>query len=258
MIIYDTDDATNEQWEIFNNELEMVDLDFMRSIDVDSQVDLLYSALSFAANKAFNVKQKFMEVKNDVKRKFIPNEVRKLLRKKLKLKKKILMSDKWTKNLRVEEELEKVTDELDSLLYNRRLEMENKAINKINKEPAYFYKYQRRFGKVSEPVADLKVKEGDNIKIVTDNKSKADVLNQQYCKMWTEPKIEYKVENSNAFFNNCYDCHKELDHYCDEDVINDNIENNTYIENNDTRPTLRNINFNTESIENYINNIINQ
>ena len=78
-------------------------------------------------------------------------------------------------------------------------------------------------------MADLKVKIGDTIKTATDNKSKADFLNEQYSKMWTEPKKEYKVKNSNTFFNNCYDCYKELDHYCDED----NIENNTHIEFND-------------------------
>ena len=61
LIIYYTDDVSSEQWEMFKNNLEAVDLDLMRSMDVDSQVDILYCALSIASKKALKVKQKFKD-----------------------------------------------------------------------------------------------------------------------------------------------------------------------------------------------------
>ena len=66
--------------------------------------------------------------------------------------------------------------------------------------------------------------------------------------MWTEHKPVYVVENSNVFFNNCYDCHKELNYYCEEDIINDNIDNNIYVEHNDNKLTLKSIIINAEKI----------
>ena len=106
---------------------------------------------------------------------------------KLKLSKRVLKSDEWKKNLRTEEELDKVNEELDLLLYNRRLEMENKAISRINSDPKYFYKYQKRFGKISEPIADLRVTKYDTEYVISDDKGKADTLNEQYSRMWSNP-----------------------------------------------------------------------
>ena len=72
----------------------------MRASDVNSQVDFMCRALNEASIEALNVKEKF---KTNVKRKFIPQEVGKLLRKKLKLRKRVLKNNKWTKNLELED-----------------------------------------------------------------------------------------------------------------------------------------------------------
>ena len=70
--------------------------------------------------------------------------------------------------------------------------MEDKAIRRMDSDPSYFFKYQRRFGKISEPVADLKVIKERKEVIVTDSKEKADVLSNQYKLVWSEP-IESEV-----------------------------------------------------------------
>ena len=175
----------------------------MKSMDINSQVDFLYNALLEASNGALLIKERF---KTNTKKKYISQDVRKLLRKKMKLKKLILKSDKWTKNKAVEEQLEEICGELDLMFYNRRVEMENKAISRINKDPSYFYKYQRRFGKMSEQIGDLKtVKNGKEI-LVTDNKDKADALNNQYSSVWSQPDENFLVKHSRMFFSACDEC----------------------------------------------------
>ena len=62
----------------------------------------------------------------------------------------------------VENEIEEINEKLDDLYLQRRKEMEDKAILRINSDPSYFYKYQRRFGKVTESVADLKIEKDGN------------------------------------------------------------------------------------------------
>ena len=51
----------------------------------------MYSALYEASSKGLNIKERF---KSNVKKKYIPQEVRKLLRRKMKLKKLVLKSEK--------------------------------------------------------------------------------------------------------------------------------------------------------------------
>ena len=55
----------------------------------------------------------------------------------------------------------------------------------MNSDPSYFFKYQRRFGKVTESVADLKVVKDGKESIITDSREKANVLSAQYKSVWT-------------------------------------------------------------------------
>ena len=119
----------------------------------------------------------------------------------MKLKKQILKSDKWAKNMAVQNKLDEICDELDLMLYNRRVEIENKAISRIDKDPSYFYRYQRRFGKMSEPIGDLKTVINGKESLATDNKDKADVLNCQYSSMRSQPDERFKVNDSRHFFS---------------------------------------------------------
>ena len=155
----------------------------------------------------------------------------------------------------VQNKLDEVSDELDLMLYNRRIEIENKAISRIDKDPSYFYKYQRRFGKMSEPIGDLKTIINGKEILVTDNKDKADALNHQYSSVWSQPDENFKIHDSRRFFAKCDECEREQNHYCDEDVTNDMIINNAMINIKQTKPTISDINFTAERIEGFIDEI---
>lgn len=181
LIQYDIDDASDSQWNDFNEILEDCDYELLRSMDLDAQVDYLYKALEMAANKCFNIKSKFkVKSSDDKKVRYIPKEVRNLLRKRIKLNRRLLSNSNWWKNLKTQEELEEVNERLDELYIERNRATENKAISKMNSDPKYFFKFQKRFSKKKDDIGDLTVKiDGKDI-TVTDDKEKANILSNQY------------------------------------------------------------------------------
>ena len=105
-VTYNIEDATDEQIDDFNNLLMNIDYEFMSSLDNNAQVDFMYKVLQDAAGKVFNVKEAFKDKNDENRRKrFIPKDVRNLLRRKIKLNKKVLSKDKWWENLKIQEEI---------------------------------------------------------------------------------------------------------------------------------------------------------
>ena len=79
LVTYNIDDANEDDWSNFSDELENVDTDIMKTMDLDSKVDYLYDALEKAAKKCFDIKEKFKEKEmSDKKTRYIPKKVRNL------------------------------------------------------------------------------------------------------------------------------------------------------------------------------------
>ena len=74
----------------------------------------------------------------------------------------------------------------------------------MNTDPKYFFKYQARFSKKKEKIADLKVKVNGHEKVISDDKEKAKVLSDQYRSVWSNPKEEYIVDNIDKFLMVAY------------------------------------------------------
>ena len=96
-------------------------------------------------------------------------------------------------------ELEDVEAKLDFSYQSRRKEKEKKAIEKINKNPNYFYYYAKRFFKTSNAIGNLIIKDGT---LVTGPYEKAEVLRKKYDTVASQPKSEYIVTNP----SHCFDC----------------------------------------------------
>ena len=110
LIKFNIDDATPDQWDNFREFLEYFDISIMESMTLNDNMDMLYTVISDCATKSFDIKEKFMNLPS---RRYIPQEVRKLLRRKLKLEKRTLKNKNWKKNLEVENELEEINVKLD-------------------------------------------------------------------------------------------------------------------------------------------------
>ena len=126
----------------------------------------------------------------------VPKDIRRLLRKKLKLSKKVLKSDNWKDNIKVKDKIEKVDDELFIHYNSKRLKAENEAIDKIKNDPSHFFKYANKFKKNSNNINILK----DGEKVVTNDVSKANILQAQYRSMWSNPSMDLKEQDIGEFF----------------------------------------------------------
>jgi hypothetical protein len=260
LIKYNVEDASKEEWEVFTDRMENTDMDFLKAMDVDSQVDYLYQALEDAARAAFSIKERFT---NKPKRRYIPQEVRKLLRRKSKLSKRILSKSNWVQNMKIMEELEDVTVALDEMYLSRRRDMEAKAISRMKSDPSYFYKYQRRFAKTSESIPDLKITVNDKVTVVSDDYGKAEALRRQYESVWSSPDSQYVIGDSLEFFHGCSGCKEDRVHICEEDIFMDAVLNNHMEEiinielNHSSKPCLSDIVFTTDRMEEVLNDIKN-
>ena len=101
----------NEGWSEFYEAMCAIDISIIENFSPEEQVEFFYNQLELNA-EAFLPKKYGFERKGDKKRKFIPDRIRKLLRKKLKLSKRNMNSLSWVKNHKNVEELEKVEYEL--------------------------------------------------------------------------------------------------------------------------------------------------
>ena len=94
----------------------------------EEQLECMYDLVDSAAEK-FLIKKKIYDTENNIKKKFIPGNVRKLLRKKLKLSKKKLSSKDWRVNHNIMEKLDDIDNEI-SIEYKKKRKIEKeRALN---------------------------------------------------------------------------------------------------------------------------------
>ena len=94
-----------------------------------------------------------------------------------------------------------------------------KAIDRMNSDPKYFFRYQKRFSKKKDEIGDLVTKINGKDVTATDDKMKANILSKQYKSIWSNPKEEYVVNDLNKFFGGCSLCRQESVHICQEDIF---------------------------------------
>ena len=106
----------------------------------------------------------------------IPKKVRQLMKRKSKLSKKIISSTKWWKNLEMEEELETIESELDNEYSKKKLKKETIAVEKLKKDPKYFYNYAKKASKSPNQIGS----------IIADPFEKAEKLRKQYKSVYSQ------------------------------------------------------------------------
>ena len=102
-------------------------------------------------------------------------------------------------NHRFKLKIEEIERELYLHYEERRIKVENEAIDKMREDPGYFYSYAKKFSKDQNRIADLKV--GDKM-VVKDNE-KADALQNQYKSVWSSPKIKVEKNLVEHYFSEC-------------------------------------------------------
>ena len=115
-----------------NNYICNYDIDSINNLDAEDQLDIMYNLFDEAAELHL-VRKKIIDHDNSVKRKFIPENIRKLLRKKLRLSKGKLDSNYWRKYHKLIEKIENIDEQLKAEYKKQRHVDENRALCKIKK-----------------------------------------------------------------------------------------------------------------------------
>ena len=119
------------------------------------------------------------------------------MRNKSNLSRTILKSKSGHKIAILRRRLNSVEEELEKLYRARRDKKENDAIQKIKKNPKFFYTYARKFSNVRTGIGPFI---DDNDELVTDNFQIAEMLKLQYEKYFSKPVQNAQIRNAEAFF----------------------------------------------------------
>ena len=105
--------------------------------------------------------------------------------------------------------------------FKKRFREENRALEKMEKDPSYFLKYTRRFGKKEGSIPSLKGPGG----LVSDGKAKAQILNKQYSSVWSVLFEPLTNDVITYLFKGCSECSAQTVHECKEDQLSEAILN---------------------------------
>ena len=103
----------------------------MDEYDADEMIEMMYKHMNDGCELFLEKKRIFQTTEEKKGKKFIPQNVRKLLRRKMKLSNKLLKSADWKANYKTLEELEEVEIELKESYKSRRLKHKSEVIEKI-------------------------------------------------------------------------------------------------------------------------------
>ena len=175
-------------WAAINEELEEVNWDNI--LDKSKSIDEIYNIFEKVVTEKCT-RHCPQRQNGDRKINFnIPDDRRALIRKKKKLNGKINYY-KYIETVGTDRKLEKVKLEKDNveakINESHRRERERKeleAISKIKVNPKAFYTYTKRFNKTASKIGPLA---DENNKIQNGAKEKANILQKQYCKVFSNP-----------------------------------------------------------------------
>ncbi|KAK3861456.1 hypothetical protein Pcinc_032580 [Petrolisthes cinctipes] len=122
----------------------------------------------------------------------IPRNRKILMRKRAMLYKKLVKAYTEERKRRIDAKLTEIEQQLKQSHTDQRAQEEGKAINKIKRNPKFFYSYCKRYSKIKTQIGPLKDNEGN---IVKDPKQTADLLLQQYNSVFSDPHLPKTVND---------------------------------------------------------------
>ena len=173
-------------WDLVNEDLK--NINWLQELDPDLfDPDLQYARF---LDKCLLVMKKHLPLRKPPKKfSTIPRDRRILMRKRKKLSKKNFKTNKIKKKL-IDIELL-----LQKSHKDERDKAELDASEKIKTNPKYFFSFAKRFTKTKPKVGPLRNPSTKNL--TSNSKEMADILQNQYCSVFTAPKTNYSFPDSN-------------------------------------------------------------
>ena len=127
-----------------------------------------------------------------------------------------MSSEKWVQNHKVIEEIESMEDNLKEEYYKKKYREERRALDKMDSDPAYFYKYASNFCRKGMNIPSWRGPNG----LVSDGGGKAQILKKQYSSVWYVHFVPLADDSIGNLFKGCNECHE-----CKEDKLTESVKN---------------------------------
>ena len=167
-------------WKSLEKELSLIDWDReFRKASLD-QCITKFNTISY------NIALKYVPVRSKFKKKNIPRDRRRLMARRRRLNKRLVLTKSLTLQNKLRRELLDIEKSLQSSYTNSRKFKEEKAVKAIRKNSKYFFSYAKQFSKLKSSVGPFR--DGDSI--ISDNKTMADMLANQFSSVFSVPAEE--------------------------------------------------------------------
>ena len=198
---YEFWEADEEDWMRYGALMEDIDWDHSsQGLDVGGKLELFYELLEDVVSKVFKKKEEFSEKEDADKRtkNKIPKQVRLLMRQKKEISNRMMNSKSWLKTLKLTRQLEDKEKQLMEKYKERKMKVENDALEKMKTNPRYFYAFAKTSAKSKSTVGTLVSKDG---KLCSTAAEKSECLREQFESVFTKPDERFKIENIKTFCN---------------------------------------------------------
>ena len=119
----------------------------------------------------------------------------------------MLKTKSCSKYLKIKDSIEEIESKLKESYSSRRMEKERSAIQRMKKDPAYFFNYAKKFAKTKSEVGPFIDDQGD---LVSKKEDIVNMLKSQYESVYSTPDVNMKVEQPEEFFQHS-EANEQLD-----------------------------------------------
>ena len=208
-------EADEEDWYRLNLLLNQINWDsILEELSPEESLNKFVSVLEENVDIVFKKQKHFQNGDKEQieKKKFksnnkIPRPIRKLMRNKCKLSKSMLKTKSCSKYLQIKDSIEEIESKLKESYSSRRMEKERSAIQRMKKDPAYFFNYAKKFAKTKSEVGPFIDDQGD---LVSKKEDIVNMLKSQYESVYSTPDVNMKVEQPEEFFQHS-EANEQLD-----------------------------------------------
>ena len=192
---YNLETADEEEWKHYEKALNECNFtEESDSLSMDDTVKLMNSTIEDIVSSSFTVK-----TKGDGMKKPPPKIIQDLMNKKDTISCSLITANnKYSISAKIDQ-LRKTEVKLKEKIQDLERKEEHKHWLIIHKDPKKFYKYATKSSKSRHPIGPFLDEEG---KLIKDDSENANVLLNQYCRMFSTPLKERQVEDSEDFFQN--------------------------------------------------------
>ena len=180
--------AAEEEWNVLSPKKEL-----------EAKLEMFYKIMERIVKQVFQLKPEYSSERpsSRMTNNKIPKKARILMKQRRRIADKIRASSSWQKSMKLLGELEEKEKLLSTHYKERKMVLESAAIQKIKRDPKYFFNYANKFAKSKgAKIGALFDEEG---KLCVSTRQKCEVFRKQFQSFFSEPAPGFPTADVDAF-----------------------------------------------------------